>query len=390
MTYESRHRRRVTIAALTEEIESRAMRTRAIPLYYYPAPRSGPRLVPPGSVCFIVAQSGNTTLKAVRAALRQETTASRAIIARLYDSFRIPVVPESREDYLRRLLVEPIICEVRYGGRALASVLRVPSNRDLRMVFCPYNGGHIAPHGFALVEYIREASVDPLDAIAICSRPQLSRAERETLRDVPPDQLELNVGRGIHSAAPYYWVEVLAVLAVLAVGAYSVYHYLADDDNNANDNNNDADDDAQHQPYNPDMSDFPEAQEDPADADNNPDADDEEGEQEEGGGENANEDVGYPQEDPQEADDAGDAAGDDDADADQAPPADQDQDDADEDGEDEDHNDDEGLSTSDLWSDQPFDVRATVRRVGASAASILADRRNYLLDIAKGKMPRKL
>lgn len=99
------------------------------------------------------------------------------------------------------------------GGRfTLASSLFVPEDLDLVIVPMPYNGGSLQDVPFTLVErHAADTNTEHYDAILIRRAPRLTEAETEALRLMPPDSLDLNVGR----AAMCYAVTAVTVVAVV-------------------------------------------------------------------------------------------------------------------------------------------------------------------------------
>jgi hypothetical protein len=204
-------------------------------------------LIPRGTITIFVARHGHGLIEDIRTAIKQAaplpTSWERVIragsIGKEGDTSISEVRPvssmplERRESAGTRLLVEPVVGEVRYGSKQLVRNLYVPSNGAI-VTTCPYNGGRIANDGFALVERCEEGTSAGLDALVVIRAPELTAAERAAVRAVPDAMLEGNIGVGIDANITALVtvviateLESVAVGAALAFFAMGVWHFVA-------------------------------------------------------------------------------------------------------------------------------------------------------------------
>ncbi|RYG24114.1 hypothetical protein EON82_11825, partial [bacterium] len=204
-----------TILPVAREIESRQVRKSPLPVIDY-VPSAGEEgffLAEPGALTVFLARKGSWVLDEVRRAAVDATGYDSELfqkLAKYFDGRQSVPLGEAVDMVLR----QPTFSSVRYQNKVLASSLFLPEDIPVVALALPYNGGEFDPAAFVLVEHLREGSDVEFEGLILRHSPELTEAEREALRLVPPDQDENNVGGiGMCFAACAIAVAALVCLA---------------------------------------------------------------------------------------------------------------------------------------------------------------------------------
>jgi hypothetical protein len=209
------------------EEEARPQRScRLRMLEYEPGTGRTGQLAVPGTVTFFLGRHGSPLLAEVEKAIAGNSKVDRALLERVYGSVG-KLKPETLPlaERVRILREQPVLAEIRYGGKTLASHLFTTGEDDLTIVVCPYNGGRLAKEGFTLVERAREESIPGLEALAVVRTPPLTRIEKAAARKVPADQRELNVGVAINEGFPEF-VALFLLGIVLGAAVWNLVDHV--------------------------------------------------------------------------------------------------------------------------------------------------------------------
>jgi hypothetical protein len=148
---------------------------------------------PSGSIAVFVARKDTRALSDVRAAVAKGGESLEKVVEELRGKHPQKEI-NSVEEFVQRMISEPVFADIRYGGDVLNRGVFLPQGVELVVQFFPYNGGRLASEGFSLAEYYKEGSDAALEALAVRVPPHLTVAEKAALRLVPKDQLVHNVG----------------------------------------------------------------------------------------------------------------------------------------------------------------------------------------------------
>lgn len=179
---------------VAQEAESRAIRYRKVEILPYRGKaKTEYPLARPGSITIFLAKTASPLLQRVRVCAvsssgRDELHAE--ITKRLSSRKQMPFVEATK-----LLQDQDVFADIRYSGHTVASNLFAPEDAGICVVGLPYNGGKLDPEGLTLVERYRESSQESLDAVAIVHAPTLSKIEKNALKLVPDNMLEVNVGK---------------------------------------------------------------------------------------------------------------------------------------------------------------------------------------------------
>jgi hypothetical protein len=203
------------------EAEARPVRyTKVDVLDYEPTdPHPEKQLALPGSITVLFARAGTPILTQIREAVSSRDGRDQRLAPRIYKQFRDRKMLSIAQavDLLKK---QPVFGDLRYGGMTLIANLMVPHDREVGLVALPYNGGSLANAGFTLVEHFREGEESAaLDVVLLRHSAPLTKAEAAALRQVPSDQLELNVGHLGPDGACSVVILVAAVVVEAAVVA---------------------------------------------------------------------------------------------------------------------------------------------------------------------------
>ena len=200
------------------EVEKRAVRvTKLEVIKNTTKPESPAPLSFPGTVTVFIARKGTRALDEVRAAVAQGGESVQKLQQSLKKQFqgRREI---SVEEYVKRLPREPVFADIRYGGATLNSGVFLPKGLNLVAIAFPYNGGRLAPEGFALAEHYKDDSDTALEGLVVRTDPPLTEPEKAALRLVPSSQLSRNVGF-FDSCHTTWWAVFFVATAVAATFA---------------------------------------------------------------------------------------------------------------------------------------------------------------------------
>ena len=204
--------------------ESRAQRTRKLKvLSYAPASNRGLQLTPPGSVTFFIARKSASILEAVRTAVGRGGKVDRRLLTRLYEPMA-RLRPRALAERSAIVKSQPVLAEIRYGGKSLATHLYVNGD-DATIVVCPYNGGRFAADGFSLVEYVADGADSALDVAVVARVPPLSKVERAAIDKVAAEDRAINVGPGISEGFPEY-IALFLLAVVVGAGVWAAVEHV--------------------------------------------------------------------------------------------------------------------------------------------------------------------
>lgn len=205
-----------------EEIERRSLRVTQIEVIDYQPQRDDPdnELAPSGSITLYIGERGSKAIQELKSAITSDRSKCSKIVSRfLEQSAKREEV--TLEEAAKIVTKQPVIGEIRYGSRCLASSLFVPKDVELCAVALAYNGGKLLP--FDLVEFYDDQNLKAyeLQAIALRRAPKLSKAEIAALQAVPSSQLERNVS----SAQACYALSAVAVAVLVTLAAICSYSF---------------------------------------------------------------------------------------------------------------------------------------------------------------------
>jgi hypothetical protein len=132
----------------------------------------------------------------------------------------------------RLLQSSPVVADVRYGGRTLATNVFIPPYAEAVWFASPYNGGKLTADELTLVEHHKEESKVGFEAVAIKHTPPLTAAERAALEKVPASQLELNLapnGACCDNVTDVLQIIIAATFAMLCGNPFPDWHIYETD-----------------------------------------------------------------------------------------------------------------------------------------------------------------
>ncbi len=214
---------------IIREKEGREVDTRSIATsYYQPGPKGSGPLALPGTITFFVGDPGSALLARATELVR-ENGADQGLVDQVSADFaKLPTTAPSEDERWEAIASKPVLLDIRYAGKTLASTLFDPGPDGVAVVVCPYNGGPLADDAFEAVSYRQPGSDASLEVLAAIGAPQLSDVEEAALKEVPQAQREMNVGVAINEGFPEYAaLFILGVVAGygIANAAVHVYHW---------------------------------------------------------------------------------------------------------------------------------------------------------------------
>jgi hypothetical protein len=184
----------------------------------------------PGTMTLVVGRKGSGALEEFRAALGEGGDRLVQIQKKMAVKYEaLAKQSQTADSAVKKLLAEPVIADIRYGGVVLNSGIHLPRGMDLAVGVLPYNGGRLAREGFTLVEHFKEGSDAALEAVVVEAAPDLSAAEKAALKLVPPDQLSRNVGTALSCRTTWIAVTVVGatLVGIVAIGALNAATVIA-------------------------------------------------------------------------------------------------------------------------------------------------------------------
>jgi len=153
-----------------------------------------PMAVPlPGSVVLFTARKGSRLLHNLESAFANRSLSS---LNQLGSELRDIVVKReviSVRDAVDKLIDAPVYFDFRYGSKTLAHHVGLINGIEFGSLTFAYNGGQLRDEEFQVVEYYRPGAREELDHLVVKNPPPLTDLEREVLRAVPENMLELNL-----------------------------------------------------------------------------------------------------------------------------------------------------------------------------------------------------
>jgi hypothetical protein len=149
---------------------------------------------PPGSVTAIVANSSESILNDLAAAIRQT---DRRLLTQLVETINHQY--QSRSPLTLGEATEALIAcncygELRYGSKTILPLIALPLGMPFALAQIPYTGGSIDQQQFTLIQYHQADSTNNLEALLIIHKPSLTEAEASALQLVPDDLREIHIG----------------------------------------------------------------------------------------------------------------------------------------------------------------------------------------------------
>jgi hypothetical protein len=213
-----------TLDLLAAEAANRPIRRRRLEILdYEPAdPRPETHLALKGTITLLAARPGSRMMAEIREALGTKPAKTETVARKLYGQYK-KRKEVSLAQAVKTAVAQPVFAHVLHGDSVLVENLFVPKNIEVAFIPLPYNGGALAETGLVLVEHPAFENVEPLEVLILRHPPSLSKAERAALDKVPPEQNELNLGRGpgIH-ACGIAWVVAASAVAVVALTVYAL------------------------------------------------------------------------------------------------------------------------------------------------------------------------
>lgn len=208
--------------------ESRPIRYSPIPVIEYHSPKTkGHVLAPSGSVMVYVTEKGSDLLPRIREAAAGKDT---KIIDELYGQFHDRPLMKPYAAW-RQLEASPVVADVRYGGRTLATNVFLPHGMKAVWFASPYNGGRLAPEELTLVEHVVEGSKSAYEAVAVKCTAPLTAAERAALDKVPVEVSEVNLapnGACCDNVTDVLQVIIAATFAIMCGNPFPDLHIAED------------------------------------------------------------------------------------------------------------------------------------------------------------------
>jgi hypothetical protein len=207
------------VDSLTLDSASRPLRIRPLEVHEYRPASALPeeQLALPGTITVLVARKGNSLLSQIERSLSGEGN-EVPLAKRLYKQYadRKKVSLTEAVEIARK---QPVLADLRYGGKELAQNIFVPSGLGVAVITLPYNGGRLARKAFSWVEHARTEATPSLDVLVLRHTPPLTDAERVALNQVPAELREMFIGDGPGPVACSVVIFLVAVVVEVAIVA---------------------------------------------------------------------------------------------------------------------------------------------------------------------------
>jgi hypothetical protein len=199
------------------ETQSRAIRISNLEVLHYrpDLETSKMLLTQQGTATLFFAKKGDAFLDKIYQSLKKKGGADRSItdkFAKQFDGLDEMSLEEAAQVHKK----QHVLASLRYGGKTLVEGIFTPDKVSVGAVAMPYNGGQLLKSGFQLVEHLKEGTAEALQGFIVIHEPPLTKAEKDILKKLPADQLELNVGTCPVGFAPA--LIAIAVAICLATG----------------------------------------------------------------------------------------------------------------------------------------------------------------------------
>jgi hypothetical protein len=192
-------------------------------------PRGKLNFLPSGSISVFVGKKGSPNLETLHSSLAGGD----------YDAFgaalgahveRLGKILEGKKPFNGGSLHNAaVLGEVSYHGKKLSSMFMVNDALPVNFAFLPYSGGNLNHGAFQLTQYAKGS--DHLESLVVLRKPELTKVEQDILKQIPPEQVSLQIGDGGVYANALAAVAAAGAGALLVagafVGAYYVFQYVA-------------------------------------------------------------------------------------------------------------------------------------------------------------------
>lgn len=180
-----------------------------------------PDLAPfPGSVTIFVAEKNNRLFRELKVAFENKNESRLKELGK-----KLREIAQAREvasvtKAVGQLIKKDSYFDFRYNGKTLAPNIGLINDVEIASLSFAYNGGELIDEDFDIIEYCDPRNCDPspegyYEYLIIKRAPKLTDIEREVLKVVPTNQLELNIGAV--AACPIATVVLVTVIVVVTV-----------------------------------------------------------------------------------------------------------------------------------------------------------------------------
>ena len=207
-----------TYGPVITEVSSRPIRSSKIPIINITPDKSGksPLLTSTGTITIYIAKKGSGELEKVKMAASQGGERIEELHKHINSQIK-KTESSSIPDFVKIMIKEPVLAEIRYGGTTLSNGFFLPKKVDLFPIPYAYIGGAVAEEGLTLTEYFKEGSEVAFEALAVRVEPNLTDAEKEAIRLLPSNELSRNVAALADWCDTTWWAVAAAVVAAAHV-----------------------------------------------------------------------------------------------------------------------------------------------------------------------------